>query len=676
MIRILLVDDQKTVREALKAKLELSPDLEVCGIASDGYGAIKQVKALQPDLVLIDLEMPGLDGISATRIIRQNFKDIKVLVLSVHDSDESVIIAMRAGAMGYLNKTICDRELIEAIRFAHKGYVQIGPGLLEKIISRGGESSSQTPKTISNETLDSTRAARLSLVPAAEAVSTYGGMTGATMTLAESPASSTPLAARTTAWSADFQAFLDRPPASLPRRLIVGGIAFCLVFGIMAWFGRVEEVGRATGQLVPKGETYKVEPIESGKVTRIAVKEGDVVEAGQVLVELDTELAKKEVERLEQILSAYQFEGRQKQDLLDRALLEAQTLKAIATEDAQEQRLAIAQAREKVATKRNLLTQLSSEIAAVRARKSQIKPLSTVAKRRLAQLDSEEAAHRERLKRLRAMQKEGAVSLEYIFQAEQSLRQVQQQIALSQLQEIANTDEQLFQAEQSLRELQDRMTQSQGELSASLKEAQRLETELNQKKAQGRKMLLEAEQRIQQLKVESAQIEAKIAETKNLLASERAKLKQRFFRAPVDGVVSRLNLKNAGEVVQPGEAIAEIAPSNAPLVLSAVLPDREAGFVKKGMPVKVKFNAYPFQDYGIISGKVVSISSDAEQNEQLGTVYRVKVELERNYVNEGRRTIRLKAGQTGSADIIIRRRRFADILFDPIRQLQRSGIDL
>jgi HlyD family secretion protein len=578
--------------------------------------------------------------------------------------------------MGYLNKTITDRELIEAIRFAHKGYVQIGPGLLEKIIARGGESSAPTPKTISDRKSDSARTARLSLVPAAEAVSTYGGMTGAAMALAESPASPKIPAVQTTAWSDDFQALLDRPPASLPHRLIVGGIAFCLAFGTMIWFGRVEEVGKAQGQLVPRGETYKVEPIESGKVDRIAVKEGDAVEAGQVLVELDTELAKKEVERLEQMLTAYQFEGRQKQALLDRALLEAQTLNAIATEDAQAQRLAIAQAKQKVATNRNLLTQLSSEIAAVRARKSQIQPLSAVAKKRLAQLNSEEAAHRERLKRLRAMQKEGAVSLEYIFQAEQSLRQVQQQIALSHLQEVASTDEQLFQAEQSLRELQDRMTQSQGEFAASLKEAQRLETELNQKQAQGRRMLLEAEQRIQQLEVESAQLKAKIAETENLLASERAKLKQRFFRAPVDGSVSRLNLKNAGEVVQPGEAIAEIAPSDAPLVLSAVLPDREAGFVKQGMPVKVKFDAYPFQDYGIISGKVISISSDAERNDRLGTVYRVKVQLERDYVNEGRKTIRLKAGQTASADIIIRRRRLADILFDPIRQLQRSGIDL
>ncbi|MCU0536689.1 MAG: response regulator [Hydrococcus sp. Prado102] len=668
MIRILLVDDQKTVRESLKAKLEKTSDLEVSGIAHDGYSAIEQVKTLHPDIVLIDLEMSGLDGISATRIIRQNFRDVKVLVLTIHDNDESVILSMQAGAMGYLNKGIPDRELIEAIRFAHKGYVQIGPGLLEKMMSRSGESIAATPKLIANGKQDSPGISNASLVRDA------GGVAIAVPHTVTSPTTLEPQT--TVVWSAEFQALLDRPPAAFPRRLAIGGFAFCLAFGALIWFGQVEQVGKAKGQLVPKGETYKIEPIELGKVTNITVKEGEAVKAGQVLVELDTELAQKEVERLGQILNAYQLERRQKRTLLDRARLEAQTLRDIATQDERAQRLAIAQTQENVATNRHLLTQLNSQIKAVRARQTQIEPLSAVAQKRLAQLQAEEAAHRERLKRLAAMQEEGAVSREYVFGAEQSLRQVQQQLALSHLQEIDSTNEQIFQSEQSLRDLQNRITQSQGDLFTSFKEAERLQTELNQKQAQGRKMFLEAQQQIQQLEIEISQLKAKIAETKNQLEGEQVKLKQRFFRAPVDGIVSRLDIKNAGETVQPGKTIAEIAPRNAPLVLSAVLPDREAGLVKKGMPVKVKFDAYPYQNYGIISGKVSSFSSDAERNEQLGTVYRLKVELERDYVNAGQRTIKLRAGQTANADIIIRRRRLAEILFDPIRQLQGSGIGL
>jgi HlyD family secretion protein len=667
MISILLVDDQKSVRETLKYQLEQASDLKTIGMANNGDRAIEQVKALHPDIVLMDLEMPGLDGISATREICQTFPNVKVLVLSVHEGNEYVAASVEAGAIGYLHKTTPKQELIEAIRFAHRGYRQIGPGLSSnRAIARVEKAS-----FIASDGEIPTMSQFLAM-PAA---STNGNAL-ATNSIAKLSAPSTAKGELTSAWSGELQTLLDKPPALFPYRLIVAGMTFCLTFGVLMWLGQIEEVGKAQGHLVPQGETYKVEPLEAGKVTRIAVKEGDTVKAGQVLVAFDTVLAQKEVERLAQILSAYQAQLKQKLNALDRSRLEAQTLAAMAVEDRRVQSLAIAQAEEKATTNRQLLAQLNFEVAAVRIRKAQLEPLSAMTQQRLGQLNSDRAVHQERLQRLKKMQVEGAVSLEYVFQAEQSLRQVRQQIVLSNLQEVASTHEQLFQSEQSLRALQDRITQSQGELTASIKEVEQFKAELKRKQAQGRKMLLEAEQSIQQLEAEIAGIKSKIAETHNQLASEKVKLQQKFFQAPVGGVISRLNLKNTGETVQAGETIAEIAPNNARLVLSATLPDREAGFVKQGMPVKVKFDAYPYQDYGVISGKVTSISADAEQNERMGTVYRLKVELDRDYVKERSRTIKLKAGQTANADIIIRRRRLAAILFDPIRQLQRNGIDL
>jgi hemolysin D len=667
MISILLVDDQKSVRETLKYELEQAPDLKTIGMANNGDRALEQVEALHPDIVLMDLEMPGLDGISATREICQNYPNIKVLVLSIHDGNEYVAASVEAGAIGYLHKTTPKQELIEAIRFAHRGYRQIGPGL-------------STNRAIARVEKASLKASEGDRPPMSRFLATAASTNGNGMAIVNPidrfSRLSTPQSEQKSAWSGELQTLLDKPPALFPYRLILAGMAFCATFGALMWLGQVEEVGKAQGHLVPRGETYKVEPLEAGKVTRIAVKEGDTVKAGQVLVAFDTVLAQKEVERLAQILSAYQAQLKQKRHALARSRLEAQTLAAMALEDRRVQRLAIAQAQEKVTTSKQLLAQLYSEVAAVRDRKSQLEPLSAMTQQRLGQLNSDRKVHQERLQRLKKMQAEGAVSLEYVFQAEQSLRQVQQQIVLSNLQEVASTHEQLFQSEQSLRALQDRITQTKGELIGSFKEAERLKAELQQKRSQGRKMLLEAEQSVRQLEAEVAGIESKIAESKNQLASEKVKLQQKFFQAPVGGVISRLNLKNTGETVQAGETIAEIAPNKARLVLSATLPDREAGFVKPGMPVKIKFDAYPYQDYGVISGKVISISTDAEQNERLGTVYRLKVELDRDYVKERSRTIKLKAGQTASADIIIRRRRLAAILFDPIRQLQRNGIDL
>jgi DNA-binding NarL/FixJ family response regulator/uncharacterized protein involved in exopolysaccharide biosynthesis len=135
MIKILLVDDQKTVRESLKAVLELTPDLKVVGTANGGEAAIVQVGRLHPDIVLIDMEMPGLDGIATTQVICQQFTGVRVVILSMHDEDNYVAQAVKAGAMGYLIKNTPAEELEEAIRSVYKGYAQIGPGLLSKIIT-------------------------------------------------------------------------------------------------------------------------------------------------------------------------------------------------------------------------------------------------------------------------------------------------------------------------------------------------------------------------------------------------------------------------------------------------------------------------------------------------------------------------------------------------------------
>jgi DNA-binding NarL/FixJ family response regulator/uncharacterized protein involved in exopolysaccharide biosynthesis len=135
MIRIILVDDQRTVRESLKASLKSMTDLEVVGTAGNGQDAIALVRKLHPDVVLVDMEMPGLDGIATTLMICEQFAQVRVIILSMHDEDHYVAQAVRAGAMGYLIKNTPPQELVEAIRSVHRGYAQIGPGLLNKIIT-------------------------------------------------------------------------------------------------------------------------------------------------------------------------------------------------------------------------------------------------------------------------------------------------------------------------------------------------------------------------------------------------------------------------------------------------------------------------------------------------------------------------------------------------------------
>lgn len=127
--------------------LELEPDLQVVGTADNGETAIEQVAALQPELVLMDVRMPVMDGREATRIINQQFPDVKVLVLSTFDDDQYITEAMRAGARGYLLKDMPSEELAQAIRFVNCGYAQLGPGLLEKLIKGVPISGTTGPKS-------------------------------------------------------------------------------------------------------------------------------------------------------------------------------------------------------------------------------------------------------------------------------------------------------------------------------------------------------------------------------------------------------------------------------------------------------------------------------------------------------------------------------------------------
>jgi DNA-binding NarL/FixJ family response regulator len=126
-IRLLLVDDHAVVRQGLRMFLSLDPDFEIVGEATDGNAALKLARELQPDVVLMDLLMPGMDGIEATGILRREMPDIEVIALTSVLEDSSVVGAIRAGAIGYLLKDTEANELIRSIKAAAEGQVQLSP---------------------------------------------------------------------------------------------------------------------------------------------------------------------------------------------------------------------------------------------------------------------------------------------------------------------------------------------------------------------------------------------------------------------------------------------------------------------------------------------------------------------------------------------------------------------
>ncbi len=142
MIRLLVVDDQAIVRQGLKKLLEYQPDLTVVGEAADGREAVSEAIRLRPDVVLMDVRMPVLDGVEATRELTNRLASTCVLVLTTFDDDEYVRRALLVGARGYLLKDTPPEEIAQAIRAVAKGYTQIGPGLHEKALLGGRRASS------------------------------------------------------------------------------------------------------------------------------------------------------------------------------------------------------------------------------------------------------------------------------------------------------------------------------------------------------------------------------------------------------------------------------------------------------------------------------------------------------------------------------------------------------
>ena len=135
-MRVIICDDQAIVRDGLELLLKLEKDIEVVGLAQDGQQAVDLVRSKRPDLVLMDLLMPGVNGVEATRRIRAEFPSVKILVLTTFDDDEWVFDAIRAGASGYLLKDTPRAKVIEAIRGTIDGKAFIDPMIAGKLLEQ------------------------------------------------------------------------------------------------------------------------------------------------------------------------------------------------------------------------------------------------------------------------------------------------------------------------------------------------------------------------------------------------------------------------------------------------------------------------------------------------------------------------------------------------------------
>jgi hemolysin D len=658
-IRILLVDDQITVRQIWQSYLEKESGLEIVGSATNGTMALEWIETLHPDIALVDIEMPGMDGLETTRRIRDRFPRTEVLVLSSHDREEYIRQALDAGAKGYLLKNTPAAELIHAIRFIRKGYLHLGPGLFEKLEHRSVASASRNgdAMTAHQESADQSRTGAIVPMSSSEAVVPI-------------QPESVPISEQS--WTFATQELMDALPHVWSRGLLY--VLLILVGTVLPWamFSKVDETGSARGQLVPKAYTLDIAAPTAGTVVAVRAKEGQLVEKGQVLLELDAALQRSD---LQQTLD--KLEG-QKNRFTQLTQLQTQLVSTLNTQQLQNQAQAlekqaqIDQAQDNLGTaRRSTPLQESEKYAQV----EQAQQALDAAQRNygLAQKRSQKEANE--VQRYRTLAQQGAVAQIQVIEAERKADESDQAMegaiaAVSQAEKRLNEQQSSYKRLQE--QLQSEQTQSQSRLDEKQNNQRSLEESAKLALLETQKQLKDAEGQLKVLKTEMAQ-------TQTQIQTLTRQLKERTIIAPEKGTLFQMPVKTAKAYLQTGQLVAQLAPQGSPLTLRAQMPSQNSGFLKVGQPVKLKFDAYPFQTYGTVPGRLVFVSPnsrDLETAQGKVRVFDIEVRPDQTDIRGNGKSIALTAGQSATAEVIVRQRRIIDFLIDPFKQLQKDGLQL
>jgi len=481
-------------------------------------------------------------------------------------------------------------------------------------------------------------------------------------------------AAQVNDWYYGTEELLDALPKLWTRSMLYLLIAFAAIVIPWAMLTKVDETGSARGRLEPKGATQKLGVPVTGAVKAVNVQEGATVKAGQVLMQLDTDVLQTDLQqtqtKLEGLISR----------LSQLELLKNQLMLAINIQEQQNQ----AQGLEKVAQVNQAQQNLDAKISSYNLQR--LEKLATVEQARQkinsTRIDQKLARSRfnrdlAEVSRYRHLLNEGAIAQVKVVELEKTAEESQR------LQE--QTSAEVTQSELSLKEEVNRYQSIMNQAWADIQQA-KLRLEEQQSSYQsvvqaGRLALLKSQEQLKDMQNQITSLQSEINQTKSQITSFKLQLEQRVVRSPIDGTIFELPVEKPGPVVEAGQIVAQIAPKNSELIVKAQMPSQQSGFLKVGMPVKVKFDAYPFQDYGVIQGRVswISPSSKIQTNSEGQAsieTYELDIVLDQPYIQAGDKRIVLTPGQTANAEVIIRQRRIIDFILDPFKKLQKGGLEL
>lgn len=421
---------------------------------------------------------------------------------------------------------------------------------------------------------------------------------------------------------------VETPVNPLPKYTVRIIIVIFIVALLWACFGKLDIVAVATGKTVPSGRTKIIQPLESGVVSAIHVRDGEYVKAGQLLVDLDAVGTHADATKANSAFSSSQGSYARYQALLN-SLDASEVPKPFSFEGS----------RQEIETQNRLV---QSEYQAFTAKRNALKGQLT---QRRAELDTTQTLIRSLqettlLAQARSKDMKDLVEKKYIARHD-----------------YLTVEQQRIEAEQNLATQRSRVFELQAAIAAQGNELDSMVAEFRRQTTEG----------LRQSNEQSRQLGADV-----IKAKRRDQLMH--IVAPVDGTVQQLAIHTVGGVVTPAQPLMAVVPEGEGLEVEALVLNKDIGFVHKGQTATIKIESFPYTRYGYIDGVVESVSHDAMQDEQLGLVYQARVKLKKSELIVEGAKVRLSSGMALSVEIKTGKRSVISYLLSPLQQHSQESL--
>jgi membrane fusion protein, hemolysin D len=409
----------------------------------------------------------------------------------------------------------------------------------------------------------------------------------------------------------------ETPPSPLGRKiiwLIIALFMSTLIWGIL---GKVDIVAIASGKIIPNGHVKVIQPLEIGTVAAIHVAEGQEVQKGDILIELDLSAINAEIAQLSSEYVFVEQQGRRLQWLVE------QQNKQAMSSDWQDPvlRSQWQEYQDRLITLQSEKNKRQAEHAAVQQQADKLAAILPIISQRSAN--------------------EKILVDKKLFPRQQYLQTEQQRLIA--YYDLKSQQNRVTELKQTLSEIDARMRHARSEFAKNNLE--------KHEESERRRHILEQE-----------------------MIKTRTRLKAQYLRAPIDGIVQQLMMHTVGGIVTPAQELMVIVPQNGQLEIEAYVENKDIGFVQEGQVAAIKLDAFPFTKFGTLEGEIINLSDDAVTDDDKGLIYKARVSLKQKNMQVEGKLVRLSPGMAVSVEIKTGQRRLIEFFLAPLMKFKDESI--